>query len=52
LAGNRSVPEGSDKVKYKADSGGVFEADLEKNTAFYNSAGQGLIYKNDIWVLK
>ncbi|MGZ7460244.1 hemagglutinin repeat-containing protein [Pseudomonas sp. Ma2-10] len=40
------------KVKYKANSAGVFEADLEKNTVFYNSVGQGLVYKNDIWVLK
>jgi filamentous hemagglutinin len=40
------------KVKYKSNSAGVFEADIEKNTVFYNSSGHGLVYKNDIWVLK
>lgn len=40
------------KVKYKVDADGVFGADLEKNTVFYNSAGQGLVYKNDAWILR
>lgn len=40
------------KVQYKLNSQGVFEADLEKKTAYYNSAGQGVVYVNDKWVLK
>ncbi|RON53984.1 hypothetical protein BK665_12975 [Pseudomonas frederiksbergensis] len=40
------------KVQYKANPAGVFEANLEKNTVFYNAAGQGLTYKNDMWMLK
>ncbi|WP_192558241.1 hypothetical protein [Pseudomonas allokribbensis] len=40
------------KVKYKLNSEGVYQADLEKKTAFYNSSGQRLVCKNDIWVLK